>query len=628
MQLQLRYSRLWKEGLVVLGWTSRLSERERGAVALLTAVQLVGYGRQLLALSLEGCWIGVQLLYELLFSWSSTWARLQKHGILRQASSVLDPPTAAPASPVRSSAGTALPDTSTCSPSADFGSPTEGDSVPAGDDGPFADTVTLEQKTSSIGGTSGKVSLWMQWMLPKVTAKLFAPDPTDKQKEICVISELEDLSASVDVQDVYTKVKCKVGSFNIDHHRCSQAVKGTWPFFGPVLDSTPSLVINALTTDVIIDMDCDLPENKHLSRVLVVQQTAARALSPSLNLSTLCALSFACLLAQVVTALQMCHKTNQSENSRRRINLSQDRVTGLTVLERKGVVPGQGLHSGSYEGLILQCKETAVVRSLSEPLHTEPLLRSIRTPHFYSGWTDRTTSPNQKQHRVREEGVQSSCGSGGVLLSCTDKLNRRTVLVRPVSKQESFSHFSGFFPPTAAKVLEVSHQQHGFLSITYTQAVTKNVRHKLTTRPERPPRSGATTSSQRLTSDPLADSSPQYLREILLTAQPFDVVLSCPLLATVAGVFQATVPRRYRERGKTAGQPMRIHTLTSRSLPLMYINTSVIRVFCPSAREKHTASDPQMKKEDTLVLKLGSVSMAPQADNPLTRTVLRKDIYQ
>lgn len=37
--------------------------------------------------------------------------------------------------------------------------------------------------------------------------------------EICVISEMEDLSASVDVQDVYTKIKCKVGSFNIDHYR-------------------------------------------------------------------------------------------------------------------------------------------------------------------------------------------------------------------------------------------------------------------------------------------------------------------------------------------------------------------------------------------------------------------------
>ncbi|XP_072317743.1 intermembrane lipid transfer protein VPS13B-like isoform X2 [Eucyclogobius newberryi] len=392
----------------------------------------------------------VQLLYDLLLSWSSTWARLQKHGFLRQTSSVPEPlVVGVPSSPVRSSAGTAPPDTSTCSPSADFGSPTEGDSVAAGDDSPFADTVTLEQKTSTIGGTSGKVSLWMQWMLPKVTIKLYAPDPTAKKTEISVISELEDLSASVDVQDVYTKVKCKVGSFNIDHCRSSP-----------------------------------------------------------------------------------------------------------------------------------------------------------------------------------EECARSSDSCGGVVLSCTDKLNRRTVLVRPVSKQDSFSHFSGFFPPTAAKVLEGSHQQHGFLSITYTQAVTKNVRHKLTTRPERPSRSSGTTG-YRVSPDPLADSAPHYLREILLTAQPFDIVLSCPLLATVAGVFQTTVPRRYRERGKSAGQPMRSHTLTSRSLPLIYINTSVIRVFCPGSQDKHSLSaDPLLKKEDTLVLKLGSLSMAPQADNPLTRTVLRKDIYQ
>lgn len=90
----------------------------------------------------------------------------------------------------------------------------------------------------------------------------------------------------------------------------------------------------------------------------------------------------------------------------------------------------------------------------------------------------------------------------------------------------------------AAKVLEGSHQQHGFLSITYTQAVTKNVRHKLTTRPERQTRNSSTAASQQVAADPLADSSPQYLREILLTAQPFDMVLSCPLLATVAGVFR------------------------------------------------------------------------------------------
>lgn len=53
-------------------------------------------------------------------------------------------------------------------------------------------------------------SLWLQ-NLKKIFFLL---------SELCVISELEDLSASVDVQDVYTKIKCKVGSFNIDHYRC------------------------------------------------------------------------------------------------------------------------------------------------------------------------------------------------------------------------------------------------------------------------------------------------------------------------------------------------------------------------------------------------------------------------
>ncbi|XP_072572926.1 intermembrane lipid transfer protein VPS13B isoform X4 [Paramormyrops kingsleyae] len=398
----------------------------------------------------------VQLLYEVFQSWSTAWARVQKRGTQRPAPCLPEPspgptPGPGPSSPVRSSTGTALPDTSTCSPSADFGSPTEGDSLPAGDESPSLDTVTLEQKTSSIGGASGKVSLWMQWMLPKVTVKLFAPDPAAKRTEICVITELEDLSASVDVQDVYTKIKCKVGSLNIDHYR---------------------------------------------------------------------------------------------------------------------------------------------------------------------------NSP--------DDGPRSPGRCGGVLLSCTDKLNRRTVLVRPVSKQDPFSRFFGFFPPTAAKALEISHQQHGFLSVTYTQAVTKNVRHKLTSRPERGggPRGGA----PRLT-EGLADGSPQYLREILLSVQPFDVVLSCPLLVTASSVFRVIPPRNRRhcrEAGRSAaGQPMRSRALTSSSLPLIYVNTSIIRIFCPMPQDTSPSADSMLKKEeDTLVLKIGSVSVAPQADNPLSRTVLRKDVYQ
>ena len=58
-------------GLVVLGWTSRPQTlREERAEPWLSCRQRssVGYGRQLLALSLDGCWIGVS---------SSSWTCLK-----------------------------------------------------------------------------------------------------------------------------------------------------------------------------------------------------------------------------------------------------------------------------------------------------------------------------------------------------------------------------------------------------------------------------------------------------------------------------------------------------------------------------------------------------------------------
>ncbi|XP_073406560.1 intermembrane lipid transfer protein VPS13B isoform X3 [Dendrobates tinctorius] len=361
----------------------------------------------------------VQLLYQLTNTISKVWGKIQKRGVLYQSSVYFDSsagPT--PSSPIRSSVGTAPPDTSTCSPSADIGTTTEGDSLQAAES-PFSDSVTLEQTTSNIGVSSGRVSLWMQWMLPKITIKLFAADPTCKGTKLCVVSELEDLNASVDVQDVYTKVKCKIESFNIDHYR---------------------------------------------SR------------------------------------------------------------------------PGESWQSGDFLGIFLQCKEKNL---------------------------------------------------------------------------------------TTAKLLESSHQQHGFLSLTYTKAVTRNVRHKLTTRNERTSR-----SFQKL-SEGSTDSSPHFLHEILISAQAFDVVLFFPLLHAISTIFDVSRPQRKKEKHKSPGQPMRSHTLTSRNLPLIYINTSVIRVFIPKAEESqmHVGANQNIS-EDTLVLKIASVSMAPQADNPLCRSVLRKDIYQ
>lgn len=81
------------------------------------------------------------------------------------------------------------------------------------------------------------------------------------------------------------------------------------------------------------------------------------------------------------------------------------------------------------------------------------------------------------------------------------------------------------------------------------------------------------------------DGSPHFLHEILLSAQAFDIVLCFPLLNAIASIFQAKLPKTQKEKRKSPGQPMRTHTLTSRSLPLIYINTSVIRIFVPKTEE-------------------------------------------
>ena len=163
-----------------------------------------------------------------------------------------------------------------------------------------------------------------------------------------------------------------------------------------------------------------------------------------------------------------------------------------------------------------------------------------------------------------------------------------------------------FMEQTTAKLLDGSHQQHGFLSLTYTKAVTKNVRHKLTSRNER--------RSFHKLSEGLTDGSPHFLHEILLSAQAFDIVLCFPLLNAIASIFQAKLPRTQKEKRKSPGQPMRTHTLTSRNLPLIYINTSVIRIFVPKTEEMQPSIEGILFRIFFSSLILNTVCVSDSAD--------------
>lgn len=56
-----------------------------------------------------------------------------------------------------------------------------------------------------------KVSIWLQWTLAKFTIKLFGSHAQEERK---FVIELEDLITSIDEQDVYTKIKTKIGSLS------------------------------------------------------------------------------------------------------------------------------------------------------------------------------------------------------------------------------------------------------------------------------------------------------------------------------------------------------------------------------------------------------------------------------
>ncbi|ELT92184.1 hypothetical protein CAPTEDRAFT_228271 [Capitella teleta] len=60
-----------------------------------------------------------------------------------------------------------------------------------------------------------KLSLWVQWTLPKIMCKLYSKNSSGQ--DLCLLTELEDLSSAIDVQSVYAKIKCKTGCFNVCH---------------------------------------------------------------------------------------------------------------------------------------------------------------------------------------------------------------------------------------------------------------------------------------------------------------------------------------------------------------------------------------------------------------------------
>ncbi|KAK3589215.1 hypothetical protein CHS0354_020076 [Potamilus streckersoni] len=228
------------------------------------------------------------------------------------------------------------------------------------------------------------------------------------------------------------------------------------------------------------------------------------------------------------------------------------------------------------------------------------------------------------------EGVWQKGSYEGVLMNCHGELAKdihiltTKLWIGDVHTAPSSCFFS------SQSTREVS---HGFFNLTFTRALCRNVKKRF----------------QKLNLELPAIKNQKegefkefyfhkYVSEICINVNPFDIVVCVPVIEALMEHFsdvgyngnkrrQQQVPLQHGKssHGSVAG-------LTSNSLPLIYTNLSGIRVFIPQVNGQ-TISERIGQIEttldhDLLILQLQSLMISPQADNPLPRHPVERELYQ
>lgn len=184
----------------------------------------------------------------------------------------------------------------------------------------------------------------------------------------------------------------------------------------------------------------------------------------------------------------------------------------------------------------------------------------------------------------------------------------------------------------------------GFISLTFTRAQSKSVRKRW--------RKDAPSATEEF----LHGACP-YVQELDIILQPFDLVLWVPVVARtvdmISDLISVACPSAV---SKSVVRDQRLHSvpgsqISTSDLPLVYVKANTVRLFVPHVRESkkmdincdanhgqsREARDdvsgsfsllPLSQHADMLVVQIDTVSLAPQADNPLQRLVVRKDLFQ
>jgi len=176
----------------------------------------------------------------------------------------------------------------------------------------------------------------------------------------------------------------------------------------------------------------------------------------------------------------------------------------------------------------------------------------------------------------------------------------------------------------------MSDEGHGFLNVVFTRALKASTRSRMVTSCD------ADVGSSKLDPD---DAS--YLNEVCFNMKPCDVVFNGSVVASLMNLFALPVCQNSTDHSPhvddtTLDAGPRLPFLTSRSLPLVYVNARNFRLFVPavecSADGRGDGVKPSGRRRtsvsgDVCILHVGSLSIVPHAVNPLARLIVDKSLY-
>ncbi|TRY71636.1 hypothetical protein TCAL_05294 [Tigriopus californicus] len=203
-----------------------------------------------------------------------------------------------------------------------------------------------------------------------------------------------------------------------------------------------------------------------------------------------------------------------------------------------------------------------------------------------------------------------------------------------VSCSDDITHDLHFSNSKSNNVEQLPHARHfgseaTFFCFTFTRAESSNIRKKWNQLMRKK------TPVSSLPLDEL-DQTERFVSEIDIKVAPFDIVLAptvvLPFIKLFSHILQLKIlqipnvnldPAERAPRNKMIG--MSINNNTS---PMAYLQTQTIRVFLLSDSNAYLVAHQPALKPNFVLFTLDSISVSPQVDNPLTRIMVRPDLYQ